>query len=129
MFVKHYAPNCLTLTLLDSQHCLPMMVTTVQIYKISMLFYQKGNNSKTGDNLDKKKIQVTYFLLRNQYMKFQNISIHDSKLMLYTIKQQHISGRKLQRTITLTFHLSGSKFNQVISFSIPISRPNIMALA
>ena len=27
------------------QHCLPMMVTTVQIYKISMLFYQKGNNS------------------------------------------------------------------------------------
>ena len=129
MFVKHYAPNCLTLTLLDSQHCLPMMVTTVQIYKISMLFYQKGNNSKIGDNSDKKKIQVTYFLLRNQYMKFQNISIHDSKLMLYTIKQQHISGRKLQRTITLTFHLIGSKFNQVISFSIPISRPNIMALA
>ena len=23
-----------------------MMVTTVQIYEISMLFYQKGNNSK-----------------------------------------------------------------------------------
>ena len=28
------------------QHCLPMMVTTVQIYEILMLFYQKGNNSK-----------------------------------------------------------------------------------
>ena len=28
------------------QHCLPMMVATVQIYEIAMLFYQKGNNSK-----------------------------------------------------------------------------------
>ena len=28
------------------QHCLPMMVATVQIYEISMFFYQKGNNSK-----------------------------------------------------------------------------------
>ena len=28
------------------QHCLPMAITTVQIYEISMLFYQKGNNSK-----------------------------------------------------------------------------------
>ena len=61
-----------------------MTVTTVQIYEIS-----KGNNSKTGDNWDKKKIQVTYFVMRNQNMKFQNISIQGSKLMLYTIKQQH----------------------------------------
>ena len=66
-----------------------MMVTTVQIYEISMLFYQKGNNSKIGDNLDKKKIQVTYIFMRNQYMKFQNISIHGSKLKLHTIKQEH----------------------------------------
>ena len=28
------------------QHCLPMMVTTVQIYEISTLFYQNGNNYK-----------------------------------------------------------------------------------
>ena len=33
------------------------------------------------------KILVTYFFMRNPYMKFQNISIHGSKLMLYTIKQ------------------------------------------
>ena len=32
-----------------------------------------------GDNSDKKKIQVTYFFVRSPYMKFQNISIHDSK--------------------------------------------------
>ena len=30
-----------------------------------------------------------YEISRNQYMKFQNISIHGSKLILYTIKQQH----------------------------------------
>ena len=33
-----------------------------------------------GDNSD-KKIRVTYFFMRNPYMKFQNISIHDSKVM------------------------------------------------
>ena len=41
-----------------------------------------------GDNLDKKKkIQVTYFFMRNPYMKFQNISIHGSKVMLCTRKR------------------------------------------
>ena len=53
-----------------------------------MLFYYKGNNSEMGDSSDKKKIQVIYFFMRNPYMKFQNISLHGSKLMLYTIKQQ-----------------------------------------
>ena len=42
-----------------------------------MLFYYKENNSKMGDNSD-KKVQVAYFFMRNPYMKFQNISIHDS---------------------------------------------------
>ena len=42
-----------------------------------------------GDNLDKKKIRITYFFMRNPYLKFQNISIHGSKLKLYIIKQQH----------------------------------------
>ena len=51
-----------------------------------MLFYEKGNNSKMGDSLDKKKILVTYFFMRNPYMKFQNISIHGSKVMLCTRK-------------------------------------------
>ena len=62
-------------------------------------------------------------------MKFQNISIHGSKLMLYTNKATTLNGQKLRRAITPTFHLIGSKFNQVISPSIPISIPNIMALA
>ena len=51
-----------------------------------MLFYLKSNNSKMGDNSDKEKIQVTYFFMRNPYMKFQNISIHGSKVMLCTRK-------------------------------------------
>ena len=53
-----------------------------------MLFYLKGNNSNLGDNLEKKEISVTYFFMRNPYMKFQNISIHGSKLMLCTYKLQ-----------------------------------------
>ena len=52
--------------------------------------------------------------------------------MLYTIhnKAATLNGQKLQRDITpTTFHLIDSKFNQVISFSVPISIPNIKALA
>ena len=45
-----------------------------------MLLYYKVNNSKMGDNSDKKKIKVTDFFMRNLYMKFQNTSIYDSKL-------------------------------------------------
>ena len=75
-----------------------MTVTTVQIYDFNVIL-SKGNNSKIGDDWDKKnkigddwdkkKIRITYFFMRNQNMKFQNISIHGSKLMLYTIKQRH----------------------------------------
>ena len=70
------------------QHCLAMTVTTVQIYDFNVIL-SKGNNSKIGDDWDKKEIRITYFFMRNQNMKFQNISIHGSKLMLYTIKQRH----------------------------------------
>ena len=70
------------------QHCLAMTVTTAQIYDFNVIL-SKGNNSKIGDDWDKKKIRITYFFMRNQNMKFQNISIHGSKLMLYTIKQRH----------------------------------------
>ena len=51
-----------------------------------MLFNLKGNNSKMGDNSDKKKIRVTFFFMRNPYMKFQNISIPGSTVMLCTRK-------------------------------------------
>ena len=43
-----------------------------------MLFYLKGNNSKMGNNLDKKKNTGRLFFMRSPYMKFQNISIHGS---------------------------------------------------
>ena len=35
------------------QHCLPMMVTTIQIWDFNVIL-SKGNNSKIGDNWDKK---------------------------------------------------------------------------
>ena len=60
--------------------------------KISMLFYSEGNNSKMreiSDKETKKTKKHGYFFMKNPYMKFQNISIHDSKFMLRTIKQQH----------------------------------------
>ena len=59
-----------------------------------MLFYYKGNNSNMGDNSDKKKISVTYFFMRNSYMKFQNNSIHGYKPMLCTIKHQMAKNAK-----------------------------------
>ena len=62
-------------------------------------------------------------------MKFQHISIHGSKLMHIHNKAMTLNGQKLRRAVTPTFHLIGSKFNQVISSSIPISILNIMALA
>ena len=46
-----------------------------------MLFYYKGNNSKMGDNSDKKNNMDHHFFMRNPYMNFQNISMHGSKLM------------------------------------------------
>ena len=46
-----------------------------------MLFYYKGNNSKMGDNSQKKKNTDHLFFMRNRYMKFQNISIHGSIVM------------------------------------------------
>ena len=54
-----------------------------------MLFYFKGNNSEMGDNSDKKKKKYTspFFFKGNPYMKFQNISIPGSKVMLRTRKR------------------------------------------
>ena len=43
----------------------------------------KGNNSKMGENLDtEKKYWSPIFFMKNPYMKFQNISIHGSKVNL-----------------------------------------------
>ena len=46
--------------------------------KISFLFFSKGHNSRKGHNSDKKKLCISYFSLRNPYMKFQNPSMHGS---------------------------------------------------
>ena len=67
IFSKTRAGVCKTLCpqLPDSntvwlQHCLAMTVTTVQIYDFNVIL-SKGNNSKIGDDWDKKKIRITYF--------------------------------------------------------------------
>ena len=46
-----------------------------------------------GDNSDKKKIWVTYFFMRNPYMKFQNISIHGLKVILCIRKRDELKDK------------------------------------
>ena len=40
---------------------------------------KKGHNSTKRDNPDFKKIIITYFLMRNPYMKFQNSILINSE--------------------------------------------------
>ena len=42
------------------------------------MLVSKGHNSRKGDNSVKKKKRVSYFSMRNPYMKFQNPSVHGS---------------------------------------------------
>ena len=82
-----------------------------------------------GDNSDKKKSMGHLFFMRNPYMKFQNIIIHDSK---HAIHNNAITLNGQKKTITpTTFRLVGSKlkFKQVISSPFPISTSNIKAPA
>ena len=52
-----------------------------------------------GDNSDKKKHTVTYFFMRDPYMKFQNNSIRGSRLMLCTRKRdKRTNERMIERT-------------------------------
>ena len=54
---------------------------TLRYLADKILFYflfSKGYNSRKGDNTDKKKKSVSYFFMRNPYMKFQNPSMHGS---------------------------------------------------
>ena len=96
--------HCLTPTLLahDGNN-------STNIWDFNIIL-SKGNNSKIGDNRDKKKMRVIYFFMSNQNMIFQNISLH------YVIhnKATILNDQKLRRAIT-PFHLIGSKFNQVFS--------------
>ena len=42
------------------------------------LIFSTGHNSRKGDNSDKKKMCISYFSMRNPYMKLQNPSMHGS---------------------------------------------------
>ena len=55
--------------------------------------FSKGHNSEKGHtcNSDLKKIWVNYFFMRNVHMKFQNTSIHCSKVNRCTHPSTHPS--------------------------------------
>ena len=51
------------------------------------ILFSKGHNSEKGHNSDMKKIRVNYFFMRNSHMKFQNPTIHRSKVNVRTHTQ------------------------------------------
>ena len=55
-------------------------------------YFFKGHNSEKGHNPDKTKIHVSYFFMRNPYKKFQNSSVHGSKVMLCIKKHDERTG-------------------------------------
>ena len=55
------------------------------------ILFSKGHNSEKGHNLDVKKNMGQLFLMRNLYMKFQNPSIHRSKVSNFTEKWKNRS--------------------------------------
>ena len=88
--------QCLTLTLLDSNPTLlahdSNNCTNIRDFSVILL---KGEIPRKWVIIRNRiKIWVTYNFMRNPYMKFQNISIHGSKLMPCTIKQQMTKNRK-----------------------------------
>ena len=65
-----------------------ILLTRFQCYFIKMEI-----NLKWEIIRKKKKNTGHPFFMRNQYMKFQNINKHGSKLMLCTIKQQDLMAK------------------------------------
>ena len=64
---------------------IPNMALAQILFEISctqdfQILFSKGDNSEKGHNSDMKKIWVNYFFMRNVHMKFQNPSIHRSKV-------------------------------------------------
>ena len=74
-----------------SHQGLPKMVTTVQIY-------EKENNSKMGDNSDKKKkCRLPIFFMRNKYMKFQKLA-HMVLKLCYAQESNNIKWPKISKS-------------------------------
>ena len=53
------------------------------------ILFSKGHNSEKGNNSDMKKIWVNYFFMRNVHKKFQNPSIHRSKVNTHRQTDRH----------------------------------------
>ena len=63
---------------------LAQMLFEISCTQDFQILSSKGHNSEKGHNLDMKKIWVSRFSMRNLYMKFQNPSIHRSKVSNFT---------------------------------------------
>ena len=96
--------------------------------RFSNFVFKREITQKRGITQTRKKIRVNYFFMRNLYMKFQNPSIHRSKVSNFTEKWKNQS--KFQNSVFLS-KLDGkfSKVDQVIYWSAPTSILNMKALA
>ena len=83
------------------------------------ILFSKGHNSKKGHNSDMKKIWVKYFFMRNLYMKYQNPSIHRSKVSNFT-ESGKIKG-KVQNSFFC--HNLTESSQKLISSSTPQPQP------
>ena len=63
---------------LPSFRLLAQILFEISCWQDCILIFSKGHNSRKGDNSDKKKYRLAIFSMRNEYMKFQNPSMHGS---------------------------------------------------
>ena len=75
------------LTSIPNMKALAQILFEISCTQDFQILYSKGHNSEKGHNSDMKKIRVNYFFMRNVHIKFQNPSIHGSKVNRRTDRQ------------------------------------------
>ena len=83
--------------------------------KNSSIFFQRAITQERGIIPIRKKIHVSYFFMKNPYMKFQNPSMHSSKRML-CIKKYAVVKMLIYSSIPI--YLPGFKALASIAFEI-----------
>ena len=88
--------------------------------KIAVTFFSKGHNSGKGHNPVNKKICVSDFFIRNPYKKFQNSSMHGSKVMLCIKKRDERTDERPRSNMPLQLLRSLWHKNSSESIFIPL---------
>ena len=65
---------------------------------LAVLLFSNGHNSGKGYNLDEKQKFIGYFFMRNPHVKFQNPSMHCSKVTLCIKKACNVKMPKVTKS-------------------------------